>query len=290
MTSEPDGDKGRGAGEPYNEAMPFVDAELAAPPTLAQMRPDAASASDALERARLRAVLLTVGVSVGASFLCWDKAWSDGRTAAFFALVNLFVLLLHCARFRDRDMARLLWGFGLTLGVVELVADALCVHFTGTLDYSVARSPMLWLSPWWMPLAWMAVSVQVGYLGARAMEQGGLWRGAIAAALLGALNIPFYEEAAYHAHWWRYQNCARIGHTPYYIVIAELFIGLALAPLALSALRGGTWARAVRAGLLGGLSTVAGGLIGFGVVEIVIGGRWSVLTNAAIAIFGGGER
>ena len=40
-------------------------------------------------------------------------------------------------------------------------------------------------------------------------------------AVLGAVNIPFYEEMAYHAHWWQYQNCRMLGHTPLYIIVAE---------------------------------------------------------------------
>ena len=89
-------------------------------------------------------------------------------------------------------------------------------------------------------------------------------------ALLGAVNIPFYEEMAYHAHWWQYQNCLRIGHTPVYIIVAEMVIGLTLGPLAIRAMHAdSTWRHAAWAGLIGGLSTIWGGLIGYGLVERV---------------------
>jgi len=141
--------------------------------------------------------------------------------------VSIGLFAWQTFRFRDRAMARLLvFGFG--LGVFELAADALCVRFTRTLDYSVAHSLMLGLSPFWMPLAWTVVAVQIGWIGSRLLARFGTLRGAALTALLGAVNIPFYEEMAYHAHWWRYENCARIGHTPLYIIAAEMIIGLTL--------------------------------------------------------------
>lgn len=64
-------------------------------------------------------------------------------------------------------------------------------------------------------------------------------RGLALTALLGAVNIPFYEETAFHAHWWRYGHCRMLGHTPVYVITAELIIGLTLAA---RAMRGGaTW-------------------------------------------------
>jgi len=76
---------------------------------------------------------------------------------------------------------------------------------------------------------------------------------------------------AYHAHWWRYKNCRMVGHTPLYIIVAELLIGLSLSPLAAWAMRtGATWRDAAAAGIIGGLVTIFGGLIGYGLVERVL--------------------
>lgn len=219
------------------------------------------------EQARLRAVGTTIVLSVAAVLILRDKPWSDGRTALSLNSVSIAIFLGHIVYYRDRSFARLLL-FGLGLGAVELIADALCIRYTRTLDYSVARSPMIGLSPFWMPTAWMVVSAQIGYLGRQLILRFGILPGIGLTALLGAVNIPFYEEMAYHAHWWRYQNCRMLGHTPIYIILAELIIGLILGPLAIYAMRtGATWRDVALAGLLGGLGTIGGGIIGYGLVE-----------------------
>ena len=219
------------------------------------------------ERARLRTVLATVALSVLTVIALRDKPWSDGRTALALNSVSIALFLAHIAYYRDTVLARLLL-FGLGLGVVELAADALCVRYTRTLDYSAAHSPLLGLSPFWMPTAWMVVAAQIGYFGRRLIGRLGTAGGMALTALIGAVNIPFYEEMAYHAHWWRYQNCRMLGHTPVYIIVAELLIGLALGPLAAWAMRtGATWRDAAAAGVIGGLATIFGGLVGYGLVE-----------------------
>lgn len=93
-------------------------------------------------------------------------------------------------------------------------------------------------------------------------------------AVLGAINIPFYEEMAWHAHWWRYAHCRMAGlpgqslsHTPLYIIIAELVIGASLGPLARMALQSRSWGMAILAGLLGGRVAIGGGLVGYGLME-----------------------
>lgn len=223
---------------------------------------------------RLRLVLATLLIALSWLVAVVGRPWSDGRTAAALALAQNIIFAVYVVRTRDWDFARLFYGFGLTFGLAELAADALCVRFTHTLDYAPARSPMLGLSPWWMPLAWMIVATQIGFLGTRLMARVGAVRGIGLCALLGAVNIPFYEEMAYSAHWWRYAHCrmaalpgAALSHTPLYIILAELIIGAALGPLAQRALHGGSWGRAVGAGVLGGLATVGGGLVGYGLME-----------------------
>ncbi len=222
-----------------------------------------------LEQKRLQTVLITVALSVLTVILLRDRAWSDGRTALALTAVLAGVFFWHIARYEDRALARLLL-FGLGFGVVELLADALCVRYTGTLDYTVAHSRMLWLSPFWMPTAWMVVAAQIGYLGHRLIARLGTGPGMALTALFGAVNIPFYEEMAYHAHWWQYRHCRMLGHTPLYIIVAEMVIGLTLGPLAIRAMHAdATWRSALVAGLVGGLSTIWGGLIGYGLVERV---------------------
>ena len=226
------------------------------------------AAPDPLDAARLRTVLLTVAVSVIAVIFFAGKPWSDGRTAAALCAVNGSIFATHVGFYRDAGMARLLL-FGACLGVVELVADFLCVRYTGTLDYSMAKSAMIWESPWWMPLAWMLVGTQIGYLGARFVERVGTVRGSVGSALVGAVYIPFYEEMARHANWWEYQFCRMLPgtHTPLYIIVAELLIGASLGLLACIALRRASWQDAAVAGVLAGVATIVGGLVGFGAAE-----------------------
>lgn len=222
-----------------------------------------------MEQKRLQTVLATVALSVLTVVLLRDRAWSDGRTAIALNAVSIGVFAWHIAMYQDKVLARLLL-FGLGLGIVELLADTLCVRYTDTLSYTAAHSPMLWLSPFWMPTAWMVVAAQIGYLGRRLIARFGAVRGMALTALLGAVNIPFYEEMAYHAHWWQYQHCRMLGHTPLYIIVAEMVIGLTLGPLAIRAMHvDATWHNALIAGLVGGLSTIWGGLIGYGLVEKV---------------------
>ena len=74
-----------------------------------------------------------------------------------------------------------------------------------------------------------------------------------AASQTDAVNIPYYEEMARRIHWWTYSGCRMISFTPYYIIVGEFGIAIALALLAVQ-LRRGTWQKAVAAGLIGGLA------------------------------------
>src|SRR5262249_51727910 len=132
-------------------------------------------------------------------------------------------------------------------------------------DYSPGGGPMIWRSPFWMPLAWEMVAVQFGYLGTRLYE----WRRGLGLSLtgiLGAINIPFYEEMALRVHWWRYEHCRMLSHTPYYIILGEFLIGICIGFLARST-RTGRWSRSLLAGILAGLATWFCYFVGYQVVE-----------------------
>ena len=111
---------------------------------------------------------------------------------------------------------------------------------------------MIWRSPLWMPLAWEVVAVQFGYIGLRLWERFGKV-GLLMIGLLGAINIPFYEEMARRIHWWQYSGCRMISYTPWYIILAECGIALAFALLART-VRRASWCQAVVAGIGGGFS------------------------------------
>jgi hypothetical protein len=75
--------------------------------------------------------------------------------------------------------------------------------------------------------------------------------GLLMIGVLGAINIPFYEEMARRIHWWQYSGCRMISFTPWYIVLGEFGIAITFALLART-LRGGSWREAVLAGMAGG--------------------------------------
>lgn len=75
------------------------------------------------------------------------------------------------------------------------------------------------------------VAVQFGYIGLRLWERFGK-TGLLMIGLLGAINIPFYEEMARRIHWWQYSGCRMISYTPWYIIVGEFVIALVFALLA----------------------------------------------------------
>jgi hypothetical protein len=84
--------------------------------------------------------------------------------------------------------------------VLQSLGETHCSGDSFTLDYSIGGGPMIWRSPFWMPLAWEVMARQFGYIGLRLWEhfaKGGV----LMIGLLGALNIPFYEEMARRIHW-----------------------------------------------------------------------------------------
>jgi hypothetical protein len=211
-----------------------------------------ANAPDAaLERGRFLVVIATVAINVAAVSLLTFAPWSDWRTGAALNVVDNCLLIGFAVVRRDALLGRFLL-FGVVVGFTELVADAWLVDYTRTLDYSIGGGPMIWRSPLWMPLAWEVVAVQFGYIGLRLWERFGK-TGLLMIGLLGAINIPFYEEMARRIHWWQYSACRMISYTPWYIILGESGIAVAFALLARS-LRRGSWRVAFVSGIVGGAS------------------------------------
>jgi hypothetical protein len=208
------------------------------------------AADPALERGRLCVVLATVVINVAAVLVLTFAPWSDWRTGAALNLIDNCLLVGFAIVRRDALLARFLL-FGLAVGFAELPADAWLVDYTLTLDYSIGGGPMIWRSPLWMPLAWEVVAVQFGYIGLRLWER---FRsaGLLMIGLLGAINIPFYEEMARRIHWWQYNGCRMVSSTPWYIILGEFGIAIVLTLLART-LRRGSWRVAILAGIAGGL-------------------------------------
>ena len=214
-----------------------------------------------LERDRLRVILATVVINVVCVGLLALVPWSSWRTGAGLNVVDNTILVAFMIVRRDRFLANLML-FGLAVGFAELPSDAWLVDFLKTLDYSngvdgAGYNPMIWRSPIWMPFAWQIVAVQFGYIGLRLFERLG-WGGLLLAGLLGAVNIPYYEEMALRINWWRYRNCAMLLHTPYAIIAGEFLIAIYLGYAA-------RWLRAERFGrsLVAGLTAGAAIFVGY---------------------------
>jgi hypothetical protein len=205
---------------------------------------------DSLAHKRLLLIITTIGINIVTVALLTIVPWSDWRTGLALNLVDNAILLGFVVKQSDVLLARFM-VFGLAVGFTELTADAWLVDSTKTLDYSIGGGPMLWRSPLWMPFAWEIVAVQFGYVGLWLWNRFGGW-GLVGIGLLGAINIPYYEEMARQINWWQYVNCRMLSYTPYYIILGEFGIAILLTILAKRITRG-TWTTALLTGTAGGL-------------------------------------
>ena len=200
----------------------------------------------ALDGAMLGAFLLLVAGHILSALgrLGWVSA------AVTVGLTALALLGLTLRRAWRPLLLRLL-AFGLVAGVCELFTDYSGEVVAHSLSYPPGE-PMLWASPVYMPISWMVVLTQIGYLAWRLdtlAPRPPRWLAMALVGLWGALNIPFYEEMAYHAGWWSYAHAPGLGHTPYYVLLFEGLIALALTPLL-----AGIERRSLRVTLLRGLA------------------------------------
>lgn len=195
----------------------------------AQETAQAAAASGwrltALDGVMLASLVLYAALHAGAAWLAagWVTAW---------AVVGVMTVALGLMTWRRtwRPLLGRLLLFGLVFGLLELFTDFSGEVVARSLSYP-PHEPGIWASPAYMPLSWMITLTQIGYL---AWRLGTLaprlprWAALIVTGLWGALNIPFYEEMAFHAGWWRYAAAPGLWHTPFYVM---LFEGLLVAPL-----------------------------------------------------------
>jgi hypothetical protein len=155
------------------------------------------------------------------------RGWITAAITDGVVLVYLAGLLQ--ARPEWRPLIGRLLLLGLTAGMLELATDAAGEQVAHSLVYP-AGEPMIWQSPVYMPISWMVVLTLLGYLGWRLAGRLPLWQAAALGGLAGMLIIPFYEESAWYAGWWRYTTLPRLGHTPVYVFAFEGAI-VAILPL-----------------------------------------------------------
>lgn len=213
----------------------------------------------ALDLAMAVSLALEIAGSVIAAWLA--RGWISA--AVLDAVVSGFLLVLGL-RARWRPIVWRLLALMLTAGVLELATDAAGERVARSLLYPPAE-PSLWLSPAYMPLSWMIVLAQLGYLAWRVDGITGSRLPRVVAmgvlAVAGALDIPFYEQMAYAAGWWRYRPTSlMVGHTPLYVVLFEALLAVAL-PWLVWRLPRLSWRHVLARGvLLGGWIACAAGV------------------------------
>jgi hypothetical protein len=232
--------------------------------SMLKLKPVGSLSIDPLEPKRLRVVIATIVINVVAVALLTFAPWSNWRTGLALNLFDNAILLGFVYLHRDELLLRFML-LGVVAGFTELVADAWLVNYTHTLDYSIGGGPMLWRSPVWMPFAWEIVAVQFGYLGLRLQEHFGRF-GLVVIGLLGAINIPYYEEMAWRIHWWKYDGCRMISGTPYYIIIGEFLIAMVFAFL-VKKFRRDSFPAAVLLGFVAGVSIFISYAIAYGLTD-----------------------
>lgn len=224
----------------------MLDSPPDTPTAVAAPNRSSAGVLTALDWAMIGSIGLAVALDIIAARLA--LGWI---TALLNDLVLTGYMLALAARREWRPLLGRLFVFGLAAGILELATDAAGEQFARSLIYPVG-TPLLWASPVYMPLSWALVFMQVGYLGWRLRGVVSLRWAMVLCGLWAAANIPFYEEMAYYAGWWRYALAPRLGHTPLYVLLFEGLIGASL-PLLLGGVERRAWRSAAVLGVAEGL-------------------------------------
>ena len=172
-------------------------------------------------------VLGSMAIMVGVSLLSSMYQW--GWVAISVLDYSLAVLLTVYAIVKKEHLLGKLMIMGLVAGILELPIDAWLVY-TETLVYPNLE-PMIWESPAYMPVAWMLVLVQMGYLSFILLQWKGMYVAIAGIFLIGASYIPLYEHLALNSEWWYYQNTPMVIGAPHYIILAEGLLCIAIPPI-----------------------------------------------------------
>lgn len=168
----------------------------------------------------------------------------------FVDLLLTALLVLYLLTMRTfRPLLSKLMLAGLVAGICELFTDASGQFIVHSLIYPTGELT-IWTSPLYMPLSWLVTLTYLGYIGWRLRALLGLRIAIIVCGLLGAIDIPLFEEISYYGGWWRYEPARlMLGHTPAYVALFEGLI-VAVLPLLFDRLERRTWIEAV---VLGGI-------------------------------------
>lgn len=137
---------------------------------------------------------------------------------------------------------------GGVVGVLQLLGDWLHVTYFHTVVYTDHFGFRLLASPSYMPIAWCAIVVQIGYLALRLREAWPPWV-IVSTITTGAVLLALWiEECATSAQAWRTTGSLVIYRTPLFIVLSYAGSMFAVATLALTYYRPRFWGGAVLAG------------------------------------------
>lgn len=167
---------------------------------------------------------------LGLLWAALDAALDWGPWSAWVCVFLTSGLYVAHVQWRRRDILKNLLLFGLVGGLVELAADWWLVSVTHTLHYT-PWGPFLIDSPAYMPMSWAGILLSMGFLGWAVAQKHGLVVGLLVATVVSGLYVPTFEALAHYAGWWTYDHCHLLGVVPWYIIVGEALIGLAMTPL-----------------------------------------------------------
>jgi len=174
----------------------------------------------------------------------------------YVGIIDLILTAMLCLLFISIPIFRPLLGrlmlVGLVAGICELFTDASGQSVVHSLIYPMGELT-IWTSPLYMPLSWLVTLTYLGYISWRLRAFFG-WRIAILlCGLLGAIDIPIFEEISYHGGWWRYvPTRLMFGHTPVYVALFEGLVVASL-PLLFDRLERRSWIETVALGAVIGI-------------------------------------
>jgi hypothetical protein len=204
-------------------------------------------------------ILFTMVCTLGFALL---DAWLHlGYASASVLAIGMYsIIAFHAYKWQDGFLKKLLL-FGLIAGVTELAADNWLVNGINSLFYP-AQQAHIWASPFYMPLAWAVILIQVGYLGGLLGMRKSLPVTVGISFIIGMLFIPVFETCAKFAGWWYYESSTKIFDTPWYIILGEGLICAAL-PLIFHKIPRKSWPGTALMGIFQGLWIFAAYYIGY---------------------------
>jgi hypothetical protein len=196
------------------------------------------------------AMAFVIFVDFALTYIDSVKKWWYVGFIDLFLVALLLMLLISLSTFRPL-LGRLML-MGLIAGICELFTDASGQNIVHSLIYPKGELT-IWTSPVYMPLSWLVTLTYLGYISWRLRALFG-WRIAIIlCGVLGAIDIPFFEEISYYGGWWQYvPTHLMLGHIPAYVALFEGLIVVIL-PLLLHRLERRSWIETVMLGIVIGV-------------------------------------